>query len=211
VTACSIPSRSVYETRAIFTLQVYYLCFFFASRLQWLSWRVDTSGHRNGGASASAGARGSSNAGACLIAKKRANSRDRGPSTPRRSYRTRHSGGSRLLGSADRRRDRFCCRCLVLAPMTWLASVGLALILGALVLRWHALYTAAALELSGDVLYSDGDTTGDVLVSETHRLVGRIRHNVFGAGRILSVRRFETVFLFNSGLRSVATEKRTAI
>jgi hypothetical protein len=57
--------------------------------------------------------------------------------------------------------------------MIWLASVGVVLIVGALLLRWYAQRAAAALELSGEVLYSDGDTTADVLVSDAHRLVGK--------------------------------------
>jgi hypothetical protein len=57
--------------------------------------------------------------------------------------------------------------------MIWLASVGVVLIVGALFLRWYAQRTAAALNLSGDVLYSDGDTTADLLVSDAHRLVGK--------------------------------------
>ena len=57
--------------------------------------------------------------------------------------------------------------------MIWFAAAGLAFILGALFLRRYAQRTAAALNLSGDVLYSDGDTTADVLVSNAHRLVGK--------------------------------------
>lgn len=48
--------------------------------------------------------------------------------------------------------------------MIWLASVGIVLVVGALFLRWYAQRTAAALNLSGDVLYADGDMTADVLV-----------------------------------------------
>jgi hypothetical protein len=98
----------------------------------------------------------------CLSTTKRADSRDCGPSTAQRSCRTRHGSGSGLLRPDDRRRDRVRCLCLVLAPMIWLASAGLALIIAAFLLRWWAQRTAAALELSGEVLYSDGDTTADV-------------------------------------------------
>jgi CRISPR-associated exonuclease Cas4 len=78
---------------------------------------------------------------------------------------------------------------MVVAPMIWLASVGLALILGALLLRWYAQRTAAALNLSGDVLYSDDDTTADVLVSDAHRLVGKPDYILEHGGELIPVER----------------------
>ena len=73
--------------------------------------------------------------------------------------------------------------------MIWLASVGLGLILAALFLRWYAQRMAAALELSGEVLYSDGDTTADVLVSDAHRLVGKPDYILQHDGELIPVER----------------------
>jgi hypothetical protein len=58
---------------------------------------------------------------------------------------------SGLLRSIDRGHTRVCYLCLVVAPMIWLASAGLALIIAAFLLRWWAQGTAAALDLSGEV------------------------------------------------------------
>jgi CRISPR-associated exonuclease Cas4 len=73
--------------------------------------------------------------------------------------------------------------------MIWLAAVGLALILGALLLRWYAQRTAAALDISGDVLYSDDDTTADGLVSDAHRLVGKPDYILQHDGELIPVER----------------------
>jgi CRISPR-associated exonuclease Cas4 len=73
--------------------------------------------------------------------------------------------------------------------MIWLASIGLALIVAALLLRWYALGTAARLNLPGELFYSDGDSTADVLVSDTHRLVGKPDYILERDGELIPVER----------------------
>jgi CRISPR-associated exonuclease Cas4 len=73
--------------------------------------------------------------------------------------------------------------------MIWLASAGLALIIAAFLLRWWAQGTAAALELSGEVLHSDGDSTADVLVSETRRLVSKPDYILERDGELVPIKR----------------------
>jgi CRISPR-associated exonuclease Cas4 len=59
----------------------------------------------------------------------------------------------------------------------------------ALLFRWYAQRTAAALNLSGDVLYSDADTTADVLVSDAHRLVGKPDYILEDGGELIPIER----------------------
>jgi hypothetical protein len=73
--------------------------------------------------------------------------------------------------------------------MIRLASIGLALIIAALLLRWYALDTAARLNLPGELLYADGDSTADVLVSDTHRLVGKPDYVLECDGELIPVER----------------------
>lgn len=79
---------------------------------------------------------------------------------------------------------------LVVRPMTWLVLGASAAILVLAFLLWrHAAKRLAALGLAGEVIYSDGGSDDEVLVSHRHRLTGKLL--ITSAGRAQEERRSE--------------------
>ena len=73
--------------------------------------------------------------------------------------------------------------------MIWIAAGSIALLVFGIVLHFRARQSRAELDLPGEILYSDADAMGDVLVSEKHGLVGKPDYIISRAGELIPVER----------------------